>query len=296
MIAFLDKLYYSIPQANICWRCIKYLIRIITNIYVHYFVRVKKRKIEMCDDTIVVSLTSFPARIHNVWMTIKTLLNQDVENIRIILWLSNEQFESINALPKSLLKLQKEGLEIRLVNDDLRPHKKYFYAFKEFPKNIVITVDDDILYHPHLIGTLLENHKNHPNCVICNRGVKFEKSSYIEWKSNMSYDEERTDILPTGIGGVLYPPNSYDVCNIFNVSAIKRTCLHGDDLWLSFMTRKVGTKILHTGFKTGLITILSSQKTALCTTNVDENRNDKQIKALSAWAMENFKYDFYLEE
>ena len=30
--------------------------------------------------------------------------------------------------------------------DDLKPHKKYFFAFKEYPNDLVITIDDDVLY------------------------------------------------------------------------------------------------------------------------------------------------------
>jgi len=228
-------------------------------------------------------------------MTCATLLNQEKENIRVMLWLSKEQFPREMAdLPRKLKGLTKKGLDIRFVDDDLRPHKKYFYALKEFPNNDVVTVDDDVLYSPKLVSALMEGRRRHYNCVICNRGITLKRDSYKNWIPNNIYDVERTDILPTGIGGVLYPAHIFDGTPIHDAEAIKQTCLNGDDLWLNLMTRLKGHKVVQTGFKTGLVTILSSQNSALCTENVSGDRNDKQIALLSQWTNRKLGCDFYV--
>ena len=46
---------------------------------------------------------------------------------------------------RNCLDQQKRGLTIRFC-EDLKAHKKYYYAFKEYPDDIVITVDDDVIY------------------------------------------------------------------------------------------------------------------------------------------------------
>ena len=260
-----------------------------------YALRAKTDKTYISDDTLIVSLTSYPARISKLWMVIETLLNQKlVDNFKVILWLSENQFpKGLDSLPKSLTNLIEKGLDIRFVSDDLKSHKKYYYAFKEYPNNIVVTVDDDVLYSPILLRTLLDAHDKYSDCVICNRGIKINKEkSYRNWDKVDNFMIPVSNIMPTGIGGVLYPPHCYNN-NIFNIEAIKSTCINGDDLWLNFMCRLNGTKVVHTGARFGFITVLSSQETALCIENVNHDKNDIQIDAITKWANNNLLIDFF---
>lgn len=296
MILIFDKLYSNISSKYFILRCIKYLLRILANLYVYLFVRIKGVKTNLSDDTLIVSLTSYPARISKLWMVIKTLLNQKlVDNYKVILWLSENQFpKGLDSLPKSLTNLIEKGLDIRFVSDDLKSHKKYYYAFKEYPKNIVVTVDDDVLYSPILLRTLLDAHDKYSDCVICNRGIKINKEkSYRNWGKVDNFMIPVSSIMPTGIGGVLYPPHCYNN-NIFNIEAIKSTCINGDDLWLNFMCRLNGTKVVHTGVRFGFITVLSSQETALCIENVNHDKNDIQIDAITKWMLNEKNTDFYI--
>lgn len=296
MINLIDKLYAKIPVKGIFLRSIRYILRLSANIYARYFMRTRNIKRSINDDTLIVSLTSYPARIKSVWLVVKTLLNQkEVNDLAIILWLSREQFpDGVESLPNNLKRLCSNGLIIRFVDDDLKSHKKYFYAFKEFPNNVVITVDDDVLYPSNLIYTLFTAHKRFTDCVICNRGAVIRKDfPYKEWGQVENYMTPQDNILPTGIGGVLYPPKSYNGA-IFNIDAIKQTCINGDDLWLSLMCRLNGTKVVFTGVKFGFVTILSTQNTALCIKNVNDNKNDSQILSLTNWMRNNYITDFYL--
>ena len=166
---------------------------------------------------------------------------------------------------------------------------------RKYPNNTLITVDDDILYRSDLISSLVKAHEKFPGCVICNRGVNIGEDAYVSWKhtdgKQASVPSHR--IMPTGIGGVLYAPGCYDNKYIFDIDVIKRTCLNGDDLWLNFMTRSIGTKVVLTGFKTGLVTLLTSQSSALCNNNVGQNKNDVQIAAINEWANRELGISFY---
>lgn len=294
MLQYFDKWYSQISTNYLLLRILRYAIRVSANIYVRYALRAKTDKTYISDDTLIVSLTSYPARISKLWMVIKTLLNQKlVDNFKVILWLSENQFpKGLDSLPKSLTNLIEKGLDIRFVSDDLKSHKKYYYAFKEYPNNIVVTVDDDVLYSPILLRTLLDAHDKYSDCVICNRGIKINKEkSYRNWDKVDNFMIPVSSIMPTGIGGVLYPPHCYNN-NIFNIEAIKSTCINGDDLWLNLMCRLNGTKVVHTEEKFGFITVLSSQETALCIENVDHDKNDMQIAGISDWA-KNMQKDFF---
>ena len=93
MINLIDKLYAKIPVKGIFLRSIRYILRLSANIYARYFMRTRNIKRSINDDTLIVSLTSYPARIKSVWLVVKTLLNQkEVNDLAIILWLSREQF------------------------------------------------------------------------------------------------------------------------------------------------------------------------------------------------------------
>ena len=121
--------------------------------------RVGIKKIKR-EQKIIVSLTTFPKRIDSVWITIETLLRQTVKPDEVILWLAKQQFDDLNVLPQKLLDLQRRGLTIRFC-DDLRSHKKYFYVMQEYPKDIIVLVDDDMFYPKDTINKLIKMHKKY---------------------------------------------------------------------------------------------------------------------------------------
>lgn len=295
MIDLFDRLYSIIPREGVLFRAIRYMVRVSANNYARYVLRTRDKKHPIDKDTVIVSMTSFPARIANVWMTVKTLLNQqDVDNLKVIIWLSKEEFPNgLDSIPVKLRKLVDNGLEIRMVEKNLRPHKKYIYAFKEYPNNSIVTVDDDILYPTTIVKSLVDVSRNFPNCVVYHRGSEISSRPYITWTSTKESLKAATCNLPTGVGGVLYPPCCYNE-NIFDEEAIRATCLTADDLWLSVMCRINGTKTVYTGCHYGYITILQSQNQALMNSNCSEGRNDVQIKNISEWLKTNLGVDFYV--
>lgn len=265
------------------------IIKYLVNIIVPYYYRITKffyRLTPNENPEYVLSLTSFPARIASLHIVIESLIRQKKKPDRLILWLSNEQFDGEKSLPPSLLEQKKRGLEIRFVDDDLRPHKKYFYAMQEFPYANIITIDDDIFYPPKLIEYLVMTHKRYPYCICCNRAIRYTLSngilkSYLDWDVvNKNTDvEPNFRLLPTGVGGVLYPSDSLNKDYLFNTNIIIQTCLYGDDLWLNLMARLKSTKTVISGKRIGLIPVLSTMKSALSTNNI-YNGNDTQINRL----------------
>ncbi|MBD8946440.1 MAG: hypothetical protein EGR97_03870 [Clostridiales bacterium] len=275
-------------------------IGIITNIYIRFRYTLKNRfskKNGITDNgeiEVIVSLTSFPARIHTVFYAIETLMNQTVKPNKIILWLSKEQFSSINHLPKTLLRQRKRGLEIYLVDDDLKGHKKYYYAFRTFPNSKIITFDDDLLYPSYAIERLIDKNKEYPNCVCCNRGHEIKIAdgkicSYKEWVKEAIYLNTPTNCLcPTHGAGALFPVNSVDN-DVFCVEKIKKYVYYSDDIWLKAMAFKKGTKAVYTNdFPQWLFVIRGSQNVTLAQKNINQNQNDFAISLI----MEDYKFNF----
>lgn len=185
MINFFDEFYTRIHKKNNFFsRYFLYpVLRIPTLYFVNFFFPLyfrltagkdeyKLEKNTKSNKRIIISLTTFPARINRVWLVIESILRQKVKADMVLLWLSREQFSSLDILPHNLLRLQERGLEIRFCDANLRAHTKYFYRMQEFPDDIVVTVDDDIVYNPYLIKHLIELYNKYPYSICCCRSWK----------------------------------------------------------------------------------------------------------------------------
>lgn len=184
---------------------------------------------------IVVSLTSYGKRLDTVYLTIRSLMKQTCKPDRIVLWLDAEKENS--CLPTVLKNLEVYGLDIRYGCLDLKGHKKYFWALREYSDSCVITVDDDVMYPADTIETLVSAHRRYPDAVIGRRVHRMiakegELIPYAEWEFEWNEsDTPRNDLLATGVGGVLYPPHCFGE-QVFDLGLIMDTALGNDDLWL----------------------------------------------------------------
>ncbi|WP_156111459.1 glycosyltransferase family 2 protein [Pontibacillus halophilus] len=232
---------------------------------------------------IIVSLTTFPGRINVVWIAIESLLRQSVKPDKIILWLADSQFDSIESLPKRLQAQQSRGLTIKFC-EDLRSHKKYYYTFNDYPNDLIITVDDDVIYPTKTVEVLVNTHVKHPYSICCNRGhlMTLNKDntlkSYKNWGYNpLDFTGPSKFLCPTGVSGVLYPPNSVNQ-EVFNRENIRSLCFYADDLWLKVMSLMNNTQVVKTkDFPHYLFTISTSQKESLGQLNIENNQNDEQL-------------------
>lgn len=248
------------------------------------------------NETFIVSLTSFPARINEIWITIETLLRQSFKPDKIILWLANSQFPD-EKVPESLEKLKHRGLTIIFCDEDLRSHKKYFYVMQEFPEDFIITADDDLYYDKHFISNLIRLHIENPKLIVTNRAHKFTFANgilnpYRKWHHNVTDIVPSHYLVPTGGAGTLFPPGSLH-SEVLNHLIFKRLCFHADDLWLKVMALKKGTMIAtNKKYNKDFITIANSQREKLVNNNVFGGGNDEQLnKVLNHYKIKLSHYD-----
>ena len=186
---------------------------------------------------IIVSLTSYPQRYSTLHICLESLFNQSMKPDLIVLYI----YEKDMSLPNSVLEYEKKGLLIKVVNDDLKSHKKYFYAMQEFSNDILITVDDDIIYPVYLVEKLVTSYMQYPKAIFAGRahGIRLNDDGsllrYIDWEREIKYYNKPSHrLMATGVGGILYPPHCL-TSEVFNKSAIKKYCLNQDDVWLKCM-------------------------------------------------------------
>lgn len=243
------------------------------------------------NNSIAISLTSFPKRINTVWMTIDSLFHQKMMPEHIILTLSLEDFPNGKIqLPKRLLYYEKFGLEINFVNDNLKPHKKYFYVMKDHPDWTIITVDDDLYYRDNLVFELFKLHEQNPNTVCANAvhtiSIDVDNkcfSPYNDWIS------EKNKIpccsykyIAIGYNGILYPNGIFSKTKyVFNKDIILNYCLDADDLWLKAVEMLNRIPVFANKYYCPPPTIPHTRKYSLMKTNTGKtNRNDIQWKNL----------------
>lgn len=289
------KLYFMLPSDNSLGLFTKIVNRLssrIVKILFDFFIikkesklpRIKKLGLEKRNQRIIISITTFNERFDVVWVVIESMLKQSFKADKIVLWLSKDLISK--KLPSKLIEQKGYGLEFRYV-EDLRAHTKYYYALQEFSEDIVITVDDDCYYPLDLIENLVNLHNEYANSIIANRvhGMTFNNEGklglYENWKHN--YKTSNYDEIPlflTGVGGVLYPPNSFNK-DLFEKNIFGQICKYADDVWLTINAYRSGTSIkTNDKFNKDFISISKSSKVRLLNHNSKSGGNDKQLRAV----------------
>ena len=192
----------------------------------------------------VVSLTSFPKRIGVVWLVVECLLRQSRVPSKIVVYLSKEQFKGYEDLPEPLLSYPKDVVEIKMVDGDIRSHKKYWYAVEDYKNLPLVLVDDDIVYDSHLIEDLEEHSSKEKKIIACCWGARIKwdndgmVKSYSQWGGNKPDLNEIVDDFCYGSGGGTYFPIGSLVGANQPAGDILSVCPMADDIWLNAITRK----------------------------------------------------------
>jgi len=236
---------------------------------------------------VIVSLTSYPGRINDVWISIESIFRQTYKPDKVILWLGADKFPD-RELPQSLLNLQERGLDIRYC-EDIRSHTKYFYTMQAYPSEIIITVDDDTYYPTNMIACLIDMHHRYPDSIVANRAhlMNFKGDTllpYHTWPRNYKKITEPSHLLvQTGVGGVLYPPNSLSE-RLFERQAIEMHCLQADDLWLKLNSYIHNTKVVTTHcFNKDFISVRKTQDDRLFNHNASPTGNDAALAQIGQY-------------
>ncbi|MGX5829872.1 acyltransferase family protein [Mesorhizobium sp. 43Arga] len=228
---------------------------------------------------LIVSLTSYPKRFPTLHLTLRCLLSQTVAPDRVILWVTAEDGAQ---LPASVTDLKLQGLEVRFCKD-IRSYKKIIPTLLAFPAAYIVTADDDVYYSRRWLEQLVA--RAGEKTVVCHRGhsVAFDDAGRIEPYSKWSFDVTETVgmLFPTGVGGVLYGPKSLSPETV-DEDKFTDLCPQGDDIWLFWMGRRVGSKYIKTKNRWVELPWKGSQVSALHLTNVGSGMNDEQIQKVTS--------------
>jgi hypothetical protein len=235
----------------------------------------------------IVSLTSFPARAEIVPLAIRSILKQKPAPDLVVLYLAESQFPD-RKLPAELagMAAKNKNFQIRWTEDS-RSYKKLIPALRDFPDDIIVTADDDVIYPQEWLGRLLRARKKYPDAVVGHHVYRMNPNKpYRKWRKLQNkcwrrwlFGRPSFKNFATGVGGVLYPPCALhpDVLRADLFQAFGPT---NDDIWFWAMAALNGTKvaIVPNAIK-NLPLAAGSQEVGLWNEN---NVNDRNNKALFA--------------
>lgn len=232
---------------------------------------------------LIVSLTSYRPRLQTLHLTIRSLIEQTVQPDSIIIWLTSEDRTFLPSKPEyhhDLVRVE--------TCDELGPYKKLVPALLRYPEAAIVTVDDDAYYHRHWLSQLL-NEYDGDGSILCHIAYRVHFTSednvapYGEWTRDVQDRFARqpsTDLIPIGVGGVLYPPKSLSPL-VTNRLLFTRVCPGCDDLWFYAMARLNGTRARKIGTRLYQVLWPGTQDSALWIKNVAFN-NDCCIGKLTS--------------
>lgn len=241
---------------------------------------------------IIVSLTSYPARIDSVAAVIESIQHQSLQPDCIALYLSRDQFHHLEEdLPSPLLRqIQQGAVVVQWVDGDLGSHKKFFYAFREFPEALIVTIDDDVIYPSDFLAMLYQCHLSYPRAVIAARThymtftAEGTAREYLQWLNEFDglIDTPSMRLLATGVGGILYPVHLFSSFD-FGQNGLLAIAPNGDDLLLKAVEAYLGIPVVLEHTHRALQYLPGTQEVGLFHHNQEQGENDIKWDALRSW-------------
>ncbi|GHV11701.1 glycosyl transferase [Fibrobacterales bacterium] len=267
------------------------LLNILTlpqKLYIDY--HIKKGSIPQLNgdkEVFIVSLTSHKNRVAGTLpYTLWTLLNQSRKPDKIIVWLDETKWNA-NNIPSKLKVLEKGGVEFNFCKD-IGSYTKLVPALRAFPNCVIITADDDLYYPKNWLKQLAGAYANDPKKIQIHRAHEIvgkisstEIAPYSDWKHAVKKTLHPERLFLTGVGGVLYPPNSLGKEGT-NEEVFLLLSPKGDDIWFWACAKANGTEfsLVKNGYRKLKYINIADELSGLTVENVVNNRNDTQIKAV----------------
>ncbi|WP_045388241.1 glycosyltransferase family 2 protein [Falsirhodobacter sp. alg1] len=251
--------------------------------------------------TIDISLTAISTRLHVLPATLRSLLAQDYGDLRINVYLSHTPYlldQGVPGLTPELEAVQREaGERLRFVFcANTGPYRKLLPFLHEHwgLSRLVVTVDDDTIYPPHWLSTMLRAYDSH-GCVIAYRGHRIlirngMLAPYASWMRSAVEENPGTLILPTGKDGILYDTAFFPI-NVLNVEDAMRIAPTADDLWFRWHLASNGiqTYLIHPNYRAGTFSESDYDDSLYLTFNRG-GKNDIALDTLDTYFQKRFDF------
>jgi len=184
---------------------------------------------------ITVTMTSLPNRLHIAQYALKSIELQTLQPDRVVINIDKNQFNKESQVrDQFLISLDWEKIDINLT-DDIGPHTKLLPVLRTArDNNPIVTIDDDIIYSPWFLERIIRCGDVNRDCVVCGRAREIRRNifggyqAYLRWPNLSTYKKD-INLLPLGVGGVLYRRSFFSDETLFNGELVS-SAPHADDL------------------------------------------------------------------
>lgn len=199
---------------------------------------------------IIVSLTTTRQRLELSRYTIESLFRQTIQPDSVWLNVSENAYlfdEGIGNIPDWLIDFQNHGLTLNWV-ENIGPYRKLIPILESIKENgVIVTCDDDCIYHSDWLKYLIEGAKRYPGEIVCGRARLIAENrsgkpkSYIYWPK-VSSDQTGMNFIPIGYAGVVYRKNLLDI-NFIENRVFLQLAPKQDDIWFRAASRIKGIRV-----------------------------------------------------
>ena len=237
---------------------------------------------------VIVSMTTIPSRLGKLALVLRSLLQQTVRPERIMVWMHESMKEQI---PPAVIKLLtrpelRDFIELRYTPLSCS-HKKLIHSIEAFPNHVVVTCDDDFMYHKDWLNTLYQDHLAFPQYVIAQQIRSITRDDwgglkpYKQWRYHPELEQDPKTFLAVGGKGVLYPKQALHP-DYKDAELFLRLAPKADDLWFKAMELRNNTPVRRCSkLVPEPIPIMGTQSFSLKKENVDRDMNLNQWQRLS---------------
>lgn len=200
---------------------------------------------------IIISCTSTKHRLKFLYYMLESLKRQTLQPDIIYINLSKEAYlfdEGISELPDWLNNNDK--VVVNFV-ENIGSYRKLIPLFEQnlvSDNDLIITVDDDILYGENWLKSLVEESDKNPEVIVCSKARQMKKNIFNKWQAYSQWhliDKRKKDIsvLATGNGGILYKKHFLNLNFLLDKKYLD-IAPTTDDLWFKMASMKNNVKVL----------------------------------------------------
>ena len=234
---------------------------------------------------VVVSMTTHGERLETVHLTIQSIAQGTVRPSRLVLALDSPLPDE---LPQGLQRMVDRGVEIVESAGRYGPHTKYYPYLCANPESQerLVTADDDVIYPRTWLEDLRAASDRHPGDIIAHRCHRIGVTSvagrpeirpYNSWEPCRTTEPSHLNFL-TGVSGVLYPIGMQRAL-VREGERFQDVAPKADDVWLNWVAMRAGVRVRQVrSAPQNYSTVMSTQRTTLLSSNVQESANDLQIR------------------
>ena len=203
-----------------------------------------KYPVHITNDTIIVSMTSWPQRITLVAPALYSIYNHTLPQnaIHLVLVLAIPEFPHKELdLPIVLQKMIQAGIvELIWCDENWFSHKKLMPTLFKYPNNPILCCDDDVIRPHGWLECFYKDHLRFPHDVIagtCCYQIGFDNDIFNPTKCVITNTADYAGTImncsrpANGFGGILYPANTFTDSRFFDTNLMMNLSARSDECW-----------------------------------------------------------------